>query len=136
MRYLSPYMCHLSCVTCHMSPVTCHLSNVFFVVNFVRIKINLQSNGASWWRVCCQLGIPPDMENVGILGSRIPFFYLPPPTKQDLKGHYNRSCWLKLELDGYKQPPTPTHHQTWNPKGIQTFSMSAPSSFKGLEEKN
>ena len=45
---MSRVMCHLSHVTCHVSHVACHMS-LFFSSFFF---------GASWWRVCYQLGLP------------------------------------------------------------------------------
>ena len=39
---------------CHVSRVTCHMSILFF---YFTKKIG-QSDGASWWRVCYQRGLP------------------------------------------------------------------------------
>ena len=51
LRECSPAtMCHMSCVTCHLSHVWCCMS--FFFIFF------LQSDGASWWRVFYQWGLP------------------------------------------------------------------------------
>ena len=73
MCHVSRVTCHVSHVTCHMSHVTCHLSHVkifvltFFIIIITRniyilffnpLKKNLQSGGASRWRVCYQRGLP------------------------------------------------------------------------------
>ena len=46
--HMSHFMCHVSGVMCLVSCVTCQVSIKFFFK---------QSCGASWWRVCYQLGL-------------------------------------------------------------------------------
>ena len=53
MCHMSPITCHLSFVTCQLSPVACHMFCFFY-----KKKKNLQSAGASQWRVCYQQGLP------------------------------------------------------------------------------
>ena len=43
-------MYHVSRVTCHMSCVTCHF--------FLSQKETGKCDGAGWWRVCYQQGLP------------------------------------------------------------------------------
>ena len=71
--YVSCVTCHVSNVMCHMSHVTCHMSHVMCHMSHVRCHMskvkkekkkkekrekNLQSGGASRWRVCYQRGLP------------------------------------------------------------------------------
>ena len=64
--FVSHVTCHMSYVTCHMSHVTCHMSHVTWHMSHVMCHISIlslylffgQSGGASWWRVCYQLGLP------------------------------------------------------------------------------
>ena len=73
MCHVSCVTCHVSRVTCHVSPVMCHLSHVTcrmskYIYIFLLLKrrrkemdpekINGQSGGASWWRVCYQRDQP------------------------------------------------------------------------------
>ena len=69
-----------------------------------------------------------DMQNVGILGSRIPFFNPPLPlSKHDLKGHFHQSCTLKVVLSWYKGPPTTKHGSHRNPNILHVWAQLIPS---------
>ena len=54
--------CHLPCVICHMSGscVRCHVLKLNFFLFFLLFFLSFfgQSTGASWLRVCYQLGLP------------------------------------------------------------------------------
>ena len=75
MCHVSPVTCHLSRVTCHLSRVTCHLLHIFYIFIFFILQKNLQSVGASRWRVCYQRGLP-----------RLVFFFIENPHLSLKKG--------------------------------------------------
>ena len=56
------HITHMSRVMCHMYKVTCHMSNITYnVFNFTDhyfFLFVLQLDGAGWWRVCYQWGLP------------------------------------------------------------------------------
>ena len=56
---------------CHMSRVRCHLSGVMFQVDFF---LNLQSGGASRWRICYQWGLLRLVYSVSTYGFRGKFW--------------------------------------------------------------
>ena len=93
-------MCHVSHVTCHVSRVTCQMSGVFFffyIFYYIYINLfykkNLQSDGASWWRVCYQRGLP----RLVYLHPKEDDIFISASTKYDAKtSRHVCSCLLSL----------------------------------------
>ena len=85
-----------------MSDVTCHLSHVFLFYFFsydkylkkISLKKYGQSGGASWWRVCYQLGILRLVSKTNTnlkenLKERLKYAFFKAPQHQPIKTQHN-----------------------------------------------